>query len=39
MKWLRRNPWIWLVILFVGVVAVNAAVVVIAERNAPDALP
>lgn len=33
--WLKRNPWVWIVALFLAVVVVNAALVVIAERNAP----
>jgi hypothetical protein len=31
----RRRPWIWIVLLYLAVVAVNVAVVVIAQRNAP----
>jgi hypothetical protein len=31
--WLRKRPWIWLVILYLAVMAVHAAFVWIAERN------
>jgi hypothetical protein len=37
--WLKRHPWIWLVVLYLVVVGVNAGVVVVAERNLPTAAP
>ncbi len=36
---MKRRPWIWLVVLYLAVVAVNVVVVVIAQRNAPEAVP
>lgn len=32
-EWIRRRPWIWLVILYLAVLAVNAAFVWVAERH------
>ena len=37
--WLRKRPWIWLVVLYGLVVAVHTVVVWVAERNAPEAIP
>ena len=38
MGWLKRRPWVWVVILSLVVLAVNVAFVVIATRNAPEML-
>ena len=34
--WLRRRPWVWIVVLYLVVVAVNVAFVLVAQRNAPE---
>jgi hypothetical protein len=34
--WLRRRPWLWIVVLYLVVVAVNVAFVLVAQRNAPE---
>jgi len=31
--WLRRRPWIWLVILYLFVMGVHAVIVWVAERH------
>ncbi|MCA9751130.1 MAG: hypothetical protein KC591_02985, partial [Gemmatimonadetes bacterium] len=38
MGWLKRRPWVWVVILSLVVLAVNVAFVVIATKNAPEML-
>ena len=35
-SWLRRRPWVWIVALYLLVVAVNVAFVLVARRNAPE---
>jgi hypothetical protein len=34
--WIRRRPWIWILVLYLLVVAVNVAFVLVAERHAPE---
>ena len=36
--WLRRRPWIWIVLLFVFAIAVNGVMVVIALMNQPTSV-
>jgi hypothetical protein len=35
-RWLNDNPWIWLVLFFVVLVAGSFATLVIAELNRPE---
>jgi hypothetical protein len=35
-RWLRDNPWIWLVLFFVVMVLASLATVMIAELNRPE---
>jgi hypothetical protein len=37
--WLRRRPWLWIVLLWLVVLGVNAAFILIAQRNAPEPAP
>jgi hypothetical protein len=37
-QWLRARPWIWVVLLFIAVLAVNLAVVLLAESLPPTDL-
>ncbi|MEZ5065078.1 MAG: hypothetical protein R3B81_10110 [bacterium] len=38
MGWLKRRPWVWVVILSLVVLGANIAFVVIASKNAPEVL-
>jgi len=33
--WLRRRPWIWLIVLYLFVLGVHAVFVWVAQRNPP----
>lgn len=33
--WLAERPWIWIVVVFLAVVAVNVALLMVAEQNPP----
>ena len=35
-KWLRDNPWVWIVLFFLVMVAGSLATVFIAELNRPE---
>jgi len=35
-KWLHDNPWIWIVLFLLILMAASAAVVIIAEFNKPE---
>jgi hypothetical protein len=35
-EWIRRNPWIWLVLLIVLMLFLGMALVVISILNAPE---
>ena len=34
-EWLKRNPWVWLVLLILAMMALGFALVVISLLNAP----
>jgi hypothetical protein len=36
-EWLRRRPWIWVILLFLAVLGVHVAVYLIAESQPPVA--
>ncbi len=38
-RWLRDNPWIWIVLFLMAVVVSSFAIIVIATVNAPELLP
>jgi hypothetical protein len=35
-KWLRNNPWIWIVLFLLILMAASVAVIIIAELNKPE---
>jgi hypothetical protein len=37
-KWLRDNPWIWVLLFFLLLVAGSLATLIIAELNKPELL-
>lgn len=35
-KWLRDNPWLWIVLFFAAMFAASFATVIIAQLNRPE---
>ena len=35
-KWLRDNPWVWIVLFFLALMAASFATVIMAQLNRPE---